>query len=80
MNARLREIWLLVRGEDERGRKLRWLLGLLRPYRRKVALMFGALIVHARASAPRKALCLAISEACARAFDVLPPSRPGANR
>jgi ABC-type multidrug transport system fused ATPase/permease subunit len=39
-----RELWLLVRGEDERGRKVRWLLGLLRPYRRKVALMFVALI------------------------------------
>jgi ABC-type multidrug transport system fused ATPase/permease subunit len=37
------ELWRLVRGEDERGRKLRWLLGLLRPYRGRVALMFGAL-------------------------------------
>jgi ABC-type multidrug transport system fused ATPase/permease subunit len=41
---RIRELWALVRGEDERGRKVRWLLGLLRPYRRKVALMFLALI------------------------------------
>jgi ABC-type multidrug transport system fused ATPase/permease subunit len=39
-----RELWRILRGEDERGRKLRWLLGLLRPYRRKVALMFAALI------------------------------------
>ncbi len=49
---RLREVfllfaalWRLVRGEDERGRKVKWLLGLLRPYRTKVALMFAALIV-----------------------------------
>jgi len=41
----MRELWRLVRGEDQRGRKLRWLIGLLRPYRRRVALMFGALIV-----------------------------------
>jgi ABC-type multidrug transport system fused ATPase/permease subunit len=48
---RLREVfllfaalWRLVRGEDQRGRKLRWLLGLLRPYRGRVALMFVALL------------------------------------
>lgn len=39
-----REIWRLVRGEDGRGRKLRWLIGLLRPYRARVALMFVALL------------------------------------
>ena len=44
MIARIRELWTLVRGENERGRKLRWLLGLLRPYRRNVVLMFVALI------------------------------------
>jgi ABC-type multidrug transport system fused ATPase/permease subunit len=38
------ELWRILRGEDQRGRKLRWLLGLLRPYRRRVALMFAALI------------------------------------
>ena len=49
---RLREVfllfaalWRLVRGEDQRGRKVKWLLGLLRPYRGKVALMFGALVI-----------------------------------
>jgi ATP-binding cassette subfamily B protein len=49
---RLREVfllfaalWRLIRGEDQRGRKVKWLLGLLRPYRAKVALMFAALIV-----------------------------------
>ncbi|HEY8778153.1 MAG TPA: ABC transporter transmembrane domain-containing protein, partial [Solirubrobacterales bacterium] len=48
---RLREVfllfaalWRLVRGEDQRGRKVRWLVGLLRPYRGKVALMFVALL------------------------------------
>ncbi|HYU60213.1 MAG TPA: ABC transporter ATP-binding protein [Solirubrobacterales bacterium] len=39
-----RELWRLVRGEDQRGRKVRWLLGLLRPYRGRVALMFVALV------------------------------------
>jgi ABC-type multidrug transport system fused ATPase/permease subunit len=41
---RVGELWRVVRGEDERGRKLRWLLSLLRPYRRRVVLMFVALI------------------------------------
>ena len=34
-----RDLWRLIRGEDERGRKVRWLLGLLRPYRLQVSLM-----------------------------------------
>ena len=38
-------LWRLIRGEDQRGRKVRWLLGLLRPYRKQVALMFAALLV-----------------------------------
>lgn len=42
--AFVRELWRLVRGEDERARKLRWLLRLLRPYRRQVLLMLGALV------------------------------------
>ena len=29
-----RDLWRLVRGEDQRGRKVRWMLALLRPYRR----------------------------------------------
>ncbi len=40
----IRDLWRLIRGEDDRGRKLRWLVSLLRPYRGRVALMFGALI------------------------------------
>ena len=38
-------LWRLIRGEDQRGRKVRWMLGLLKPYRGKVALMFVALLV-----------------------------------
>jgi ATP-binding cassette subfamily B protein len=40
-----RDLWRLLRGEDQRGRKVRWLFGLLRPYRARVALMFAALLV-----------------------------------
>jgi ATP-binding cassette subfamily B protein len=39
-------LWRLVRGEDQRGRKVRWMLGLLRPYRGRMALMFGALLIE----------------------------------
>jgi len=39
-----KDLWRLVRGEDERGRKLRWLLSLLRPYRGRVAVMLVALV------------------------------------
>jgi ATP-binding cassette subfamily B protein len=38
-------VWRLLRGEDQRARKVRWMIGLLRPYRGKVALMFVALMV-----------------------------------
>jgi ABC-type multidrug transport system fused ATPase/permease subunit len=38
-------LWRLLRGEDQRARKVRWMIGLLRPYRGKVALMFAALLV-----------------------------------
>jgi ATP-binding cassette subfamily B protein len=41
----LRDLWRLIRGEDQRGRKLRWLLGLLRPYRFQVVLMLVALVL-----------------------------------
>ena len=39
----LRELWRLVRGERQRTRKLRWLFGLLRPYRGRVAVTLVAL-------------------------------------
>ena len=38
-------VWKLIRGEDQRARKVRWMIGLLRPYRGKVALMFVALLI-----------------------------------
>jgi ABC-type multidrug transport system fused ATPase/permease subunit len=38
-------LWRLIRGEDQRGRKVRWLLSLLGPYRRQVVLMLVALIL-----------------------------------
>jgi ABC-type multidrug transport system fused ATPase/permease subunit len=41
----LRDVWRILRGEDERGRKVRWLLGLLRPYRAQVLLMLVALLL-----------------------------------
>ena len=34
------ELWRLLRGEDKRGHKVRWLITQLRPYRGRVALMF----------------------------------------
>ncbi|HEY7150785.1 MAG TPA: ABC transporter ATP-binding protein [Solirubrobacterales bacterium] len=39
-----RELWRLVRGERQRTRKLRWLFGLLRPYRKRVAITLVALV------------------------------------
>jgi ATP-binding cassette, subfamily B, bacterial len=51
--SRLRNIWLLlgalwrlIRGQDQRGRKVRWMIGLLRPYRGRMALMFVALLIE----------------------------------
>jgi ATP-binding cassette subfamily B protein len=37
-------LWQIVRGEDQRGRKLRWLAGLLRPYRGRVTLAVVAIL------------------------------------
>ncbi|HVO55836.1 MAG TPA: ABC transporter ATP-binding protein [Solirubrobacterales bacterium] len=42
-------LWRLARGEDQRGRKVRWMIRLLRPYRGRVALMFGALAIETAA-------------------------------
>jgi len=52
----LASLWRLIRGEDQRGRKVRWLLNLLRPYRKQVALMFGALLVATGATLAPPAL------------------------
>jgi ABC-type multidrug transport system fused ATPase/permease subunit len=46
-------LWQLIRGEDQRGRKVRWLISQLRPYRGRVALMFvGLLLATAAGLAP----------------------------
>jgi ABC-type multidrug transport system fused ATPase/permease subunit len=56
-------LWQLVRGQDQRGRKVRWMIGLLRPYRAKVALMFAALLVGTGAGlAPPYLAGLAVDE------------------
>jgi ABC-type multidrug transport system fused ATPase/permease subunit len=43
--ALFRSLWRLIRGEDNRWRKVRWLFSLLRPYRRQVILMLVALVL-----------------------------------
>jgi ABC-type multidrug transport system fused ATPase/permease subunit len=50
VSARLKRWWLLLRGEDERMRKVRGLLELLRPYRARLALMLLTLLVATAAS------------------------------
>ena len=50
MRDRIRSFWLLLRGEDQRARKLHGMLQLLRPYRGKVALMFVALVTATAAA------------------------------
>ena len=47
--SRLLAAWRLIRGEDQRGRKVRWLLALLWPYRGRVALTFVLLVVQTAA-------------------------------
>jgi ABC-type multidrug transport system fused ATPase/permease subunit len=44
------DLWRLIRGEDQRGRKVRWMLRLLRPYRRRLILMFVALLLETGAA------------------------------
>jgi ABC-type multidrug transport system fused ATPase/permease subunit len=46
----IRDLWRLLRGEDQRGRKVRWLLSLLRPYRARVAWMMVALLIATAAA------------------------------
>ncbi len=46
----LADLWRLIRGEDQRGRKVRWMIGLLRPYRTRMILMFTALLVETGAA------------------------------
>jgi ATP-binding cassette, subfamily B, bacterial len=49
-------LWRLIRGEDQRWRKVRWLLSLLGPYRKQVLLMFGALLIATGATLAPPAL------------------------
>jgi ABC-type multidrug transport system fused ATPase/permease subunit len=44
------DLWGLIRGEDQRARKVRWMIGLLGPYRRRVILMFTALLLETGAA------------------------------
>ena len=56
-------LWRLIRGQDQRGRKVRWMVGLLHPYRGKVALMFVALLLATGAGlAPPYLAGLAVDE------------------
>ena len=38
-------LWRLIRGQDQRARKVRWMIGLLRPYRGRVAAAVVAVLV-----------------------------------
>jgi ATP-binding cassette subfamily B protein len=51
-----RDLWRLIRGEDQRARKVRWMVGLLRPYRMQVLVMVLALVVATAASLAPPAL------------------------
>jgi ATP-binding cassette subfamily B protein len=44
------DLWHLIRGEDQRARKVRWMIRLLRPYRGRVILMFTALLLETGAA------------------------------
>jgi ABC-type multidrug transport system fused ATPase/permease subunit len=48
--ALFRDLWRLVRGQDQRARKVRWMIGLLRPYRGRLLLMFAALLLETAAA------------------------------
>ncbi|HSD24049.1 MAG TPA: hypothetical protein VLB79_06940, partial [Solirubrobacterales bacterium] len=62
--ALLRSLWRLIRGEDNRGRKVRWLFSLLGPYRRQVLLTLLALLLATAATlAPPLLIGKAVSAA-----------------
>jgi ATP-binding cassette, subfamily B, bacterial len=46
----LADLWRLVRGQDQRARKVRWMIGLLRPYRTRLVLMLAALLLETGAA------------------------------
>jgi ATP-binding cassette subfamily B protein len=45
-----KDLWRLLRGHDQRARKVRWMIGLLRPYRARMILMFVALLLETGAA------------------------------
>jgi ABC-type multidrug transport system fused ATPase/permease subunit len=63
-------LWRLVRGEDQRGRKVRWMIGLLRPYRTRMALMFVALLIETGAGLAPPFLAGRAIDAGIRAHDL----------
>jgi ATP-binding cassette subfamily B protein len=64
-----RDLWRLIRGEDQRARKVRWMLGLLRPYRLQVAAMMIALVVATAAGLAPPALAGAAIDNGIKQFD-----------
>src|SRR5262249_2527035 len=42
-------LWRLLRGQDQRGRKVRWLIKLLGPYRGRMAMMLLFLVIETAA-------------------------------
>jgi ATP-binding cassette, subfamily B, bacterial len=64
-----RDLWRLIRGEDQRARKVRWMLGLLRPYRMQVLAMMVALVVATAASLAPPALAGAAIDNGIKEFD-----------
>ncbi|HET9154696.1 MAG TPA: ABC transporter ATP-binding protein [Solirubrobacterales bacterium] len=44
------DLWRLLRGQDQRGRKVRWMIRLLQPYRGRLILMFTALLLETGAA------------------------------
>ena len=64
-----RDLWRLIRGEDQRARKVRWMLGLLRPYRLQVLGMAIALIVATAAGLAPPALAGAAIDSGIKEFD-----------
>src|SRR5262245_45007103 len=48
--ALLRSLWRLIRGEDNRGRKVKWPFSLLRPYRKQVLLTLVTLVLATAAT------------------------------
>jgi ATP-binding cassette subfamily B protein len=70
VSARLKRWWLVLRGEDERMRKVGGLIELLRPYRGRVVLMFGALLLATAAALAPPYLAGRAIDAAIRTKDV----------